>query len=106
MAGVPIKCVCDTLRLVLRALPSVSKFNIIGFGSTVDKLFAQSVKYTDAHVEIALEYVNQRVKADLGGTELLEPLRAALRAPLIDGFPRQVLLLTGTRSHMSLVALP
>jgi len=109
MAGVAIDRVRDTLRLSLRALPTASKFNIIGFGSTVDPLFAQSVKYTEAHVEIALEYVNQRVHADLGGTELLQPLRAALRAPVVDGYPRQILLLTGTawqhiRPHIELSA--
>lgn len=34
------------------------------------------------------------MSADLGGTEVLEPLKKVLLAPKIQGFPRQVFLLT------------
>lgn len=118
MDGSRITQVQKLLPSLLRSLPTNSRFNIIGFGSTVDKLFPVSAPYTDANVAIAMNHIKNNVKADLGGmsilfsffsflfpqvvlccldvlgTELLKPLDEALSQPMIPGMPRQLFLLT------------
>ncbi|MBN3298235.1 VMA5A protein, partial [Amia calva] len=88
-----IKSARDTLLLLLKSLPLGCYFNIYGFGSTFESFFPDSVVYTQDTMALAVEKV-KTMEADLGGTEILEPLKEIYRKPCRDGHPRQLLLFT------------
>ena len=93
MSGDGIKNARETLLLFLKSLPDGCHFNVLGFGSSYDHLFKTSELYNDESVEKACNHA-QNLQADLGGTEILEPLKWVFKQPLIKGAPRQVFLLT------------
>ena len=93
MSGNRIKSASETLLLFLKSLPSGCHFNVVGFGSHHILLFKKSEKYSDKSVEKACTYA-KKMAADLGGTEILEPLKWVFSQPLMKGAPRQVFLLT------------
>ncbi|CAM4654882.1 unnamed protein product, partial [Caretta caretta] len=70
-----------TLVLLLKSLPLDCYFNICGFG--------QSVENTQQTKAESLQRL-QLLQAHLGGTEILEPLRAVYRSPCRDGHPCQM----------------
>ena len=92
MMGSSIDQARAALLLALGALQPGDRFNVIGFGSTVDRLFPQSIDYDDTALAQARGAV-ERWDADLGGTEILTPLRQVLEAPVGD-LPRRLLVLT------------
>ena len=67
----------DALQLFLRSLPEGCLFNIVGFGSTYKKLFDESRLYDESSVAAATQYVS-KMDSDMGGTEILKPLKAIL----------------------------
>jgi Ca-activated chloride channel family protein len=69
------------------------RFNIVGFGSTVQPLFRQSRQYDQATLAEASAHV-AAVQADLGGTEMLGALQFALQQPTHAGLARQLVVLT------------
>lgn len=83
----------ETLVLFLKSLPYGCYFNVIGFGSSFQKLFPKSELYNDATVDHACSHA-QTMKADLGGTDILRPLKDVYSQPLIERYPRQIFLLT------------
>ncbi|CAM5153114.1 unnamed protein product [Eretmochelys imbricata] len=83
----------ETLVLLLKSLPLGCYFNIYGFGSHFESFYPQSVGYTQQTMAESLQRV-QQLQADLGGTEILEPLRAIYRSPCRDGHPRQLFVFT------------
>jgi len=84
----------DALSIFLRALPVTSHFNIIGFGSTTRQLFPSCQPYTEANIRLADQFVNS-TGADLGGTELMMPLKLIYESPIIiPGASRQIFVLT------------
>jgi Ca-activated chloride channel family protein len=93
MGGSSIAEARNALQLCLRSLPAGARFNVVGFGSTHESLFPSSRPYDDASLAEASAYVSG-MKADLGGTEVLQPLRAILPAPVEGGGLRQLFLLT------------
>ena len=93
MTGDRIKSASETLLLCLKSLPSGCHFNVIGFGSHHEHLFKKNEAYSDKSVEKACTHAKE-MAADLGGTEILEPLKWVFSQPLIKGAPRQVFLLT------------
>jgi len=92
MNGSSIKQARAALLLALSSLQRGDWFNVIGFGSRVDTVFPQSVMYDDATLAEARGAV-QRWDADLGGTEIMTPLRQILEAPAGE-LPRRLLVLT------------
>ncbi|MBP8926970.1 MAG: VWA domain-containing protein, partial [Pseudomonadales bacterium] len=92
MEGDSIRQALNALRLALRSLDDGDTFNIVGFGSTHEKLFAQSQAYSQSSLDEASRTLDGW-DADLGGTELLTPLMEALQ-PGPGGLPRQIMLLT------------
>nr|XP_012611346.2 von Willebrand factor A domain-containing protein 5A isoform X1 [Microcebus murinus] len=88
-----IEAAKETLILLLKSLPVGCYFNIYGFGSTYEAFFQESVKYTQQTMEEALGRV-KRIRADLGGTEILAPLRNIYKAPSIPGHPLQLFVFT------------
>eukprot|EP01102_Stenamoeba_stenopodia_P012214 TRINITY_DN3828_c0_g1_i1.p1 TRINITY_DN3828_c0_g1~~TRINITY_DN3828_c0_g1_i1.p1 ORF type:complete len:722 (+),score=174.56 TRINITY_DN3828_c0_g1_i1:35-2200(+) len=76
MSGTKIEQTKNALELFLRALPASCYFNIIGFGSSFEKLFEEgSQPYTEDNVYEAERHI-KKLRADLGGTELMYPLRS------------------------------
>jgi hypothetical protein len=71
---------------------------VIGFGSGYVKLFPSSRVYDDETLEQANQHV-AAIRADLGGTQLLEPLRDVLSSPSDPKYPRQVFVLVRTFPH-------
>jgi Ca-activated chloride channel family protein len=94
MDGESIVQAARALQFCLRCLEPGDHFNILGFGSALTALFPDSQPYGQATLQRATDHV-AAMRADLGGTELLTPLRHALGgAPVGAGLPRQVILLT------------
>ncbi|KAJ5073666.1 von willebrand factor a domain-containing protein 5a [Anaeramoeba ignava] len=93
MSGTPIRSVSETLDIFLHAIPDTCAFNIIGFGSNYETLFPTSVKYSQESLEKALSHA-KNMRANLGGTELLRPLQYIFSNQPMEGYARQVFLLT------------
>ncbi|XP_039355489.1 von Willebrand factor A domain-containing protein 5A-like [Mauremys reevesii] len=83
----------ETLVLLLKSLPLGCYFNIYGFGSRFESFYPQSMAYTQQTMAESLQHI-QQLQADLGGTEILAPLRAIYRSPCQDGHPRQLFVFT------------
>ncbi|MEJ1283607.1 hypothetical protein NN561_014580 [Cricetulus griseus] len=88
-----IEAAKETLLLLLKSLPMGCYFNIYGFGSTYEKFFPESVKYTQETMDEAVGRVKD-LEADLGGTEILKPLRKIYKAHSIPGHPLQLFVFT------------
>ncbi|KAG5269112.1 hypothetical protein AALO_G00198420 [Alosa alosa] len=78
----------DTLLLLLKSLPMGCYFNIYGFGSRYEHFFPKSVEYNQKTMDDALEKV-KGMRADMGGTEILQPLKHIYSQPCIPSHPRQ-----------------
>ena len=93
MGGDSIEEVRNSLQLCLRSMTPGCRFNIVGFGSTHEALFPESRAYEQSTLEAASAHV-ARMKADLGGTELLPALQFVLEQKGAAELPRQVVVLT------------
>ena len=94
MSGGFINSARETLILFLKSLPEGCNFNVIGFGSHYEKLFsAVSVPYTQETLDKATRHARE-MQANLGGTELLQPLEYIFREKTTSGLPRQIFVLT------------
>ncbi|XP_060750007.1 von Willebrand factor A domain-containing protein 5B1 [Tachysurus vachellii] len=103
MSGVNISRVKDAMVVILKSLFPACLFNIIGFGSTFKPLFATSQSYDEESLGTAGEYI-KKMRADMGGTNILAPLNWVLRQPVQRGHPRLLFLLTdGAVSNMGKV---
>ncbi|XP_051813551.1 von Willebrand factor A domain-containing protein 5A-like isoform X1 [Acanthochromis polyacanthus] len=83
----------DTLLLLLKSLPMGCYFNIYSFGSSFQHIFPQSVEYSQKTIEEALKKVEE-MEANLGGTEILEPLKHIYSQRCIPNQPRQLFVFT------------
>uniref|UniRef100_I3K286 VIT domain-containing protein n=1 Tax=Oreochromis niloticus TaxID=8128 RepID=I3K286_ORENI len=83
----------DTLLLLLKSLPMGCYFNIYSFGSGYEHIFPKSVEYSQQTMEEALKTVEQ-MQANLGGTEILQPLKHIYSQPCIPSQPRQLFVFT------------
>ena len=93
MRGRYINSARETLILSLESIPPGCYFNIIGFGSSYQHLFPESVPYNQSSLDQAMDHA-QSMCADLGGTELLRPVDFIFTQKLLPGLPRQVFILT------------
>ena len=93
MSGTNILAAADTLITCVKSLPEGCYFNVIAFGSTFRQMFHSSEKYSKQTLEKAVAFANQ-LKACLGGTELLSPLRWIFKGSRCNGLPCQVFILT------------
>lgn len=93
MSGSKMTQTRSALQLFLRALPANSYFNIIGFGSSHRSLFNTSQPYNESAVQKALDHA-KTLNADLGGTELMAPLRAVYSQAAVPNYARQIFVLT------------
>ena len=58
------------LQIFLHSLPLECQFNIIGFGSSYEYMWNKSKRYDAESLAEAIAYVNIKVQANLGGTDL------------------------------------
>ena len=93
MEGSSINEAKKAIEIFVRGLSEGVKFNVYRFGSTYEKLFESSEPYTEATVKKALGYISG-INADLGGTEVLAPLKDIYRSTVALGLNRQVILIT------------
>ncbi|XP_053545827.1 von Willebrand factor A domain-containing protein 5B1 [Bombina bombina] len=93
MSGVNITRVRDAMLVILKSLMPTSLFNIIGFGSAFKTLFPSSQSYNEESLAIACESI-KKLRADMGGTNILSPLNWIIRQPVCRGYPRLLFLLT------------
>lgn len=92
MTGSSIAQARAALLLALSSLHEGDRFNVVGFGSHVQSVFEGSVMYDDATLDQARSAV-EAWHANLGGTEIMTPLRQILEAPAAE-LPRRMLVLT------------
>ncbi|XP_018427577.1 PREDICTED: von Willebrand factor A domain-containing protein 5A-like [Nanorana parkeri] len=92
-APMRIQSAKETLVLLLKSLPLGCYFNIYGFGSHFEAFFPESMEYTQETLEAAVEKVNQ-MSADMGGTEILQPLQKINKTAGRPKHPRQVFIFT------------
>ena len=93
MKGTSIAEVRNTLQLCLRSLPSGSRFDIVGFGSTFESLFGQCLPYDEPSLARASAHIDS-LDADLGGTEILPALEFVLKQEASATMPRQLVVFT------------
>ena len=93
MRGSRIKSARDTLLLFLKSLPDGCYFNVLGFGSSFTTLFKKSQLYDDQNLKKATDLAHS-MEADLGGTEILQPLQWVFSQPAVKGHPRQLFVLS------------
>ena len=94
MSGSYIACARETLLLFLKSLPEGCYFNIVGFGSRYVKLFDKSMLYAQKSLDKATSHA-ESMQADLGGTELLPPLKDIFDQKVAShDMTRQVFVLT------------
>uniref|UniRef100_A0A3P9NHS5 von Willebrand factor A domain-containing protein 5A-like n=1 Tax=Poecilia reticulata TaxID=8081 RepID=A0A3P9NHS5_POERE len=94
----------DTLMLLLKSLPMGCYFNIYGFGDDYEEVFPKSAKYNQKNLKRAVKKVEE-MGADLGGSEILEPLRHIYRQPCIPKHPRQLFVFTDGEVNYTKVVL-
>ncbi|KAK2866885.1 hypothetical protein Q8A67_025002 [Cirrhinus molitorella] len=92
-AQMRIESAKDTLLLLLKSLPMGCYFNIYGFGSDFEAFFPQSVEYNQDTVDQALKRV-KKMQADMGGTEILQPLKHIYSQRHLPDHPRQLFIFT------------
>ncbi|XP_051740409.1 von Willebrand factor A domain-containing protein 5A-like [Ctenopharyngodon idella] len=93
MSNTRIKSAKDTLLLLLKSLPMGCYFNIYGFGSRFESFYPKSVKYNQKTMDQALKRVKE-MQADMGGTEILQPLKHIYSQPCVPNHPRQLFIFT------------
>uniref|UniRef100_A0A8B9HDE1 von Willebrand factor A domain containing 5B2 n=1 Tax=Astyanax mexicanus TaxID=7994 RepID=A0A8B9HDE1_ASTMX len=79
--------VTQRMLLAIKSLPHGIMLNIVGFGSIIKPLFASSKPCTDVN------YI-QKLRVDMGGSNLLGALSWVYRQPVHRSFPRQLFILT------------
>ncbi|KAI5946893.1 von Willebrand factor A domain-containing protein 5B1 [Manis javanica] len=93
MSGTNIHRVKDAMLVALKSLMPACLFNVIGFGSTFKTLFPSSQTYSEENLATACDNI-QRMRADMGGTNVLSPLKWIIRQPVHRGHPRLLFLIT------------
>lgn len=93
MAGSNILNAVQTLMLLVKSLRVGCYFNIVSFGSSYSTLFQRSVIYNKENMTIAVNHISS-IEANMGGTELNNPLLKVFNEPLVQGHPRQLFVIT------------
>ena len=94
MYGDRIEMAKESLIYFLKSLPDTqSKFNVVSFGSRYEKLFDNFVEITEDNINKAID-ISNRYDADLGGTELLQPLLYLEECLKNNNKPTRIFILT------------
>ncbi|GIZ42885.1 hypothetical protein CKM354_000613300 [Cercospora kikuchii] len=92
MSGSKNASLVKALKVFLKSLPIGVRFNICAFGNRFQFLWETSQAYNEDNVNRAMDFVTG-FGAQYGGTELLEPIKAAFKRRLKD-MPFEMLVLT------------
>lgn len=92
MAGSRITSAVSALKIFLKSLPIGVKFNICSFGSSYSFLWKKSKSYSQSSLDEAVKHV-QSFQANFGGTEMYQPMKAAIDQRFKD-IPLEIMLLT------------
>ncbi|KAK3117059.1 hypothetical protein LTR53_001938 [Teratosphaeriaceae sp. CCFEE 6253] len=92
MQGSKNAALVKALNVFLKSLPLGVRFNLCAFGNGCNYLWPTSQAYTAGNVQKALIFV-AGCRASMGGTEILNPIRAAFEQKL-EGIPLEVMVLT------------
>jgi len=89
MQGQYIEMAKKSLILALKSLPTNSKFNIVSFGSNHEWINNEMIDYTNENV---IKYINiiNTFNADMGGTEVYEPINSILERKTINNCIRYI----------------
>ncbi|XP_028649189.2 von Willebrand factor A domain-containing protein 5B1 isoform X1 [Erpetoichthys calabaricus] len=93
MSGAIMEKVKDAMIVAIKSLPPSTMLNIVGFGSAIKTLFSSSRICSDETLALAGEYL-QKMRANMGGTNILGALTWVMRQPQLHGCPRQLFLIT------------
>ena len=93
MSGNRIEMAKKATVLFLKSLPSNSYFNIVSFGNSTQKMFDRSEVNSSVTVDQAVQNINS-FGADLGGTNIYDPLTQIFNQGLIQGYSRTIFLIT------------
>lgn len=92
MQGSKNDALVSALMVFVKSLPLGVRFNIIAFGSSFRSLWPASQAYNESSMKAAIDFIST-FSADYGGTELLQPVKAAFDQ-MLDAMPLEVMLLT------------
>ena len=85
--------VVASLITSIKSLPEGCFFNLIAFGSSFLQLFQESQEYSKSSVKSGIDFA-LKLKASLGGTELLPPLRWIYKKSRKSDMPCQIFIIT------------
>ena len=84
MSGESIKIAIKTLIFFLKSLPKNSFYHLIGFGSSFRYIHSEDpIEYTSENVNASIKEI-EKLDADLGGTDLLKPLKEIFQSNKYD----------------------
>jgi uncharacterized protein with von Willebrand factor type A (vWA) domain len=92
MQGAPMENTKNCLQIFLRSLPEGAMFNVYNFDSGFASVWPTSKPYNDINLQAASHFVAM-LRAD-NSTELLEPLQHIYSSQPLEGYPRQIFVLT------------
>jgi Ca-activated chloride channel homolog len=93
MAGSSISQAKKALEVFLRGLTEGMRFNVYRFGSTFERLFRETAPYSPENLNRAVSYLDG-VDANMGGTEVLAPLKEIYTNRAFEGHEREIILIT------------
>jgi len=98
MSGSSIRQAKDSLNAALKRLKPSDRFNIIDFDSSFEPLFESAMLATNSHLNEAKRFI-RKIDAD-GGTEMLAPIRFALKSrdSESENYLRQIVFITDGQS--------
>jgi len=92
MGGTRIQNLKTAMDKILDILPGDAYFNMYYFGSTFDK-FSPTSSLVSLN-RLAAKTALISVDANYGGTEIYDPIKAAINSPMISEYPKIIILLT------------
>ena len=93
MSGSSISEAKQALELCARAMSEGDTFNIIPFGSDFETMWDEPRPYNQQNLDEAVAFIRS-LDADMGGTEIRQPMAHVLKQPADNERPRQLVLLT------------
>jgi len=93
MNGTNINMAKEAAILFVKSLSQDSLFNVVSFGDRFEKFFETSQPVNSANVRKAVAAID-KFEADMGGTEILGPLKAIYDEQSDPTLPRSLYLLT------------
>ncbi|KAG2443278.1 hypothetical protein HYH02_009348 [Chlamydomonas schloesseri] len=96
MSGSPIQQARQAALFFVRDLPVDSgvRFNVTVFGSSHNSLYNSCKPYDSKTEKEAVAWIQNKVHANLGGTEILATLQHIYSSPIAAGYTREIIFLT------------